>query len=73
MGFNAAHWARLARIVYGAAIADARRARFHKSTISSLALKQLGGSPVEPAGGLLREECLALFDVWAKRPDRRTY
>ncbi len=73
MCFSAAHWARLARIVYGAEIADARRAGFHELTISNLALKQLGESPVELAGGLLREECLALFDVWAKQPNRRTY
>ncbi len=73
MCFSAAHWARLARIVYGAEIADARRAGFHELTISNLSLKQLGGSPVELTGGLLREECLALFDVWGKHPDRRTY
>jgi len=73
MCFTAAHWARLARIVYGAEIADARRAGFHELTISNIALKQLGESPVELAGGLLRKECLALFDVWAERPDRRTY
>ena len=73
MCFSAAHWARLARIVYGAEIADARRVGFHELTISNLTLKQLGESPVELTGGLLREECLALFDAWGKRPDKQIY
>ncbi|WP_455244267.1 nucleoside deaminase [Petrachloros mirabilis] len=73
MCFSAAHWARVARIVYGVKIADAQRAGFHELTIASETLKQLGESSIELAEGLLREDCLALFDAWMKRPDRQAY
>jgi len=73
MCFSAANWARVARIVYGAEIADAKRAGFHELTIADQTVKQLGKSPIELTGGLLRQDCLALFEEWMKRPDRRTY
>ncbi len=73
MCFSASHWARVARIVYGAEIADAQRAGFHELMIANRTLKQLGESSIELAGGLLRGDCLALFDSWITRPDRRAY
>ena len=73
MCFSACHWARLDRIVYGAAIADASAAGFHELTISAAEMKRLGGSPIELLGGVLREANVQLFREWMERADRRAY
>lgn len=73
MCFSAIHWARIGRIVFGARIADAQAVGFSELTIDNTTMKELGGSPVELQAGLLREECLALFHEWTKRPDHRSY
>jgi guanine deaminase len=73
MCFAAIHWAHVATVVYGARIADARALGFSELTIPNRTMKQLGGSPVEIVENFLREECLALFEEWAARADRRTY
>jgi tRNA(Arg) A34 adenosine deaminase TadA len=73
MCFSACHWARIARIVYGAGIEDARRSGFNELAIASEQMRQLGASQIEIRGGLLREESLALFTAWAERADRRAY
>lgn len=73
MCFAAIHWARIATIVSGARIADARALGFSELTIANTTMKQLGGSPVEIVEDFLREECLALFEEWAGRADRKTY
>lgn len=73
MCFSAIHWARLDRIIYGASIADAQTAGFHEMPISNERMKQLGGSRVEVAGGVLRDECRALFRRWAREPGARAY
>lgn len=73
MCFCACHWARLDRIVYGATIADAQSAGFNELTVSNDQLKKEGGSPIQIAGGLLREESARLFEEWIKSPNRRGY
>ena len=73
MCFSAIHWARIGRIVFGASITDAQAIGFSELTITNTTMKQLGGSPVTVEGGLLRDECLALFREWAGRSDHRTY
>jgi tRNA(Arg) A34 adenosine deaminase TadA len=73
MCFAAIHWARCARLVYGAAIADAQRAGFNELTVSNTELKRLGGSPVEIVNGVLRDDCARLFDEWLASPGRRVY
>ena len=73
MCFSACHWARIARIVYGARIGDARRFGFHELGISNRRMKALGGSPVTVVGGVLRAAVLDLFETWRLRPDRRVY
>ena len=73
MCFSACHWARITRIVYGARIEDAKAAGFNELTIPNVTMKELGGSPVEVAGGCLRAENIRLFDRWLQRPDRRVY
>ncbi|HEX2971090.1 MAG TPA: nucleoside deaminase [Tepidisphaeraceae bacterium] len=73
MCFSACHWARLSRVVYGAGIADARRAGFSELSISNQEMKQRGGSHLEIVSGVLQQECAALFDEWLARGDRRVY
>lgn len=73
MCFAACHWASLDRIVYGAAIADAREAGFSELDLSNREMKRRGGSPVEVEGGVEREACRELFREWKERPDSRAY
>lgn len=73
MCFAACHWAKILRIVFGAGITDARRAGFSELAIGSEQMKRAGGSPIEIAGGFLREEALVLFDEFARHPGARTY
>jgi len=73
MCFSACHWARLDRIVYGAAIADAAAAGFNELPVSNVELKRLGASRVEIVAGILRDECRQLFQLWMNDPHRRGY
>jgi guanine deaminase len=73
MCFSACHWAKIRRIVYGASIADAAGAGFCELTIGNAEMKRLGNADLEIVGGVLREECRALFDLWRRSPDRRAY
>lgn len=73
MCFSACHWARIARIVYGAGIADAKAAGFNELTIANVKMKELGASPVEVTGGCLRAENIRLFERWLQQPNRRVY
>lgn len=65
MCFGAIHWARIDRIVYGAAIADGKRAGFNELSLSNEEMKRLGGTPVHVEGGVLKGECQALFQEWS--------
>ena len=73
MCFSACHWARIDKIVYGAAIRDARRAGFNELSVSCRALKKKGKSPVRLQGGLMRQESLELFRAWHRQKNRRAY
>lgn len=73
MCFSACHWARLDRIVYGAAIGDAAEAGFNEMSISNAEMKRRGESPVELISGVRREECVGLFETWANESDARGY
>lgn len=73
MCFAAIHWARIGRIVYGAAITDAQARGFNELAVSNATLKAAGGSPVELEPGLMRDEALELFDAWRKRGLCRPY
>ncbi len=73
MCFTACHWARLDRIVYGAAIADVQAVGFNELTIPAETMKRAGGSPIKLTGGVLREENVALIQAWAMREDRQAY
>ena len=66
MCLAATHWAKVDRVVYGATIADAAAAGFSELDVPAQALAEMGRSPLKVEGGLLREECAALFDEWKK-------
>jgi tRNA(Arg) A34 adenosine deaminase TadA len=73
MCFSAIHWAGMDRIVFGASIVDAKEAGFSELALSNEHMKAVGGSPVMVVQGVLRGECMALFEEWRKRPDSRVY
>lgn len=66
MCLAATHWAKVDRVVFGATIADADDAGFSELHVDASALAEMGHSPLKVEGGLLREECAALFDEWKK-------
>lgn len=73
MCLSALHWAKLDRVVFGAAIADATAAGFSELAVPASVLAQMGRSPLRVEGGLLVEECGELFQRWLKTPGHRTY
>ncbi len=73
MCMAAIHWARVERVVYGAAIADAAAAGFHELQLSAAELVRLGGSPVRLEAGCLAAECRALFAEWKAAGRARAY
>lgn len=66
MCYSAIHWARIKRIVYGASIADAKKAGFNELAISDKTMKKIGKDRIKIDAGVLRKECVELFDVWKK-------
>jgi tRNA(Arg) A34 adenosine deaminase TadA len=61
MCLSAIHWSKIDRVVFGATIADATEAGFSELHIDAAKVAELGRSPLKVEGGLLREECAALF------------
>ncbi|HET9785336.1 MAG TPA: nucleoside deaminase [Terriglobales bacterium] len=73
MCMAAIHWARLDRVVYGAAIADAAAAGFHELHLPAAELLTRGGSPVLWTPGCLAAECRQLFAAWQSTATARRY
>lgn len=73
MCFSACHWARIARIVYGARIEDAKRYGFHELTISTAQMKALGHGVPEITADVLRAESLEVFQLWDRSEGRHPY
>ncbi len=73
MCLAAIHWSKIDRVVYGATIADAAAAGFSELDIPAGRMAAMGHSPLRVEGGLLREECAALFPEWSKAGLSRTY
>jgi tRNA(Arg) A34 adenosine deaminase TadA len=73
MCFSACHWARIAKIVFGARIEDALASGFHELQIDDARLKELSGSPVEIVGDFLRDEAVGLFHLFDQQPNKRIY
>ncbi|MBI5866092.1 MAG: nucleoside deaminase [Planctomycetes bacterium] len=69
----AIHWSKIARVYFGAGIADAQEAGFTELTLPAQELYRRGESAVQIVGGVLRAECTALFSAWLGRPDHRVY
>jgi tRNA(Arg) A34 adenosine deaminase TadA len=64
MCLSAIHWAKIERVVFGAGIADAKRAGFSELCVPAAALAKMGGSPLVVESGLLQQECAELFNQW---------
>jgi len=73
MCLSATHWAKIERIVHGAGIADAAAAGFSELRVAASDLARMGGSPLIVEGGLLAEECRALFEEFRKVSGGKTY
>lgn len=73
MCFAACHWAGISKIIYGAAIQDARRIGFNELSLSNKMMKRLGKTPMTVQGGFLRKECLELFQKFETLKTRRIY
>jgi len=64
MCLAASHWSKVDRVVFGAGIADATAAGFAELAVPAATLAAMGRSPLRVEGGLLRDECAALFREW---------
>jgi tRNA(Arg) A34 adenosine deaminase TadA len=73
MCLAATHWARVGRVVFGAPMATAAAAGFSELHVAAADLARIGGSRLVVEGGLLREECAALFDEWKRAGLSGTY
>jgi guanine deaminase len=73
MCFSACHWAGISRIVFGAEIEDAKGHGFNELFIPSEVMKGYDEEMIEIKGGVLKEECVALFEEWALRRESRPY
>src|SRR5262249_6062101 len=73
MCLAASHWAKIDRVVYGAAIADAAAAGFAELYVDARTLAELGKSPLRIESELLRVECADLFVQWLKSGKARPY
>ena len=70
---TAIHWARIETVVFGAAIADAKRVHFNELTVPMTSLFLEGESPVKVVPNVLRQECIELFEIWKKGPNPYPY
>ena len=73
MCFSACHWAKIARIVYGLRIADAKKIGFNELAISNFFLKKSGKSTISLIGGVLRKENSNLFKKWVASNNKQLY
>jgi guanine deaminase len=73
MCMAALHWARVEEVHYGASIADAAAAGFNELTLPAGELLSQGGSSVKLVPGLLREECVELFNHWRRSDNPKGY
>ncbi|MGF1633737.1 MAG: nucleoside deaminase [Phycisphaerae bacterium] len=67
MCFTAIHWADIGRIVYAARVEDAKRFGFKELQISNAKMKQVSGSEIELVPDMLRDDALALYDLWKEQ------
>lgn len=72
MCFGAIYWARPARVFFAATAQDASAAGFDDSFIYEELRHPLSQRKI-PTEQMMREEALAAFDAWRKKPDRTNY
>jgi tRNA(Arg) A34 adenosine deaminase TadA len=72
MCLAAVHWARLARVVFAATVADAARLGFDDRLIFEAMRRSPGGAGLAMAQ-CGREEALEVFRLWQASPLRRDY
>jgi len=70
MCFSAIHWAKISKIVYGAAISDAKKYGFNELSMPVTMMKKIGKAHVILKPGFMRKECAALFKEWKKANGR---
>ena len=73
MCLAAIHWAKIRRLVFGAEIADAAEAGFSELRMPARELARAGGGKLVVEGGVLKEECRALFEEFRKVSAAKTY
>jgi tRNA(adenine34) deaminase len=73
MCLGAIHWARIERAVFGAPIADAVTAGFGEMPIPAKTMAELGHTTIQVKGGILLEECAALFEEWKRTGRAKPY
>ncbi|MFC2162219.1 nucleoside deaminase [Candidatus Altiarchaeota archaeon] len=73
MCFSAIHWAKIGKIVYGASIQDAKDAGFSELSLSNEDMVRKTGTEIDIVGGILKKECVLLFDEWKSHTDKRPY
>ncbi|HXN25227.1 MAG TPA: nucleoside deaminase [Candidatus Dormibacteraeota bacterium] len=72
MCFGAIYWARPARVFFAATAQDASAAGFDDSFILEELRRSIRDRKI-PTQQMMREEALAAFDAWRKKPDRTNY
>lgn len=73
MCLAAIHWSKIDRVVFGATIDDATAAGFSELHIAAREMVEKGGSPLRVEGGVLADECRALFAYWKQTGLGATY
>ncbi|MGC9434738.1 MAG: nucleoside deaminase [Methanomicrobiales archaeon] len=73
MCFAAAHWARIARIVYAVPMDAVWEAGFREIPFFAQEFLDLPGVDMEVTGGICSEEGYRLLEIWRSRPDRQVY
>ena len=73
MCFSAIHWARIAKIIFGTAIADVAKLGFNELALPSEKMKREGKSPVSLKSGFMKKECLALLADWDRKENKKVY
>ncbi len=73
MCFSAIHWANIDKVIYGANIADAKKAGFNELAISNFQMKKIGKSRVLIKADFMKEECKELFSIWKKTNKSKIY
>lgn len=73
MCFAAIHWARIGKIIYGAATKDAKKIGFNELGITDRRLKSLGKSKVKIIPDYMRKECLELLGKFNGLQNKKLY